>query len=258
MHYLRALLKTLIPKKYRPGAIELYVRLRAFLYRGNRYICPVCQGNFRKLLPYGVRARPNAQCPGCGSLERHRLLWLYLKERTGFFTRNLRVLDVAPMPVLQQRWRKLPNLDYLSVDIASPTAMVQMDITDMKFPEHQFDCILCYHVLEHIPDDRKAMQELFRVLKPGGWAILQSPIDSTRTTTLEDPSISTPEERERAFGQSDHVRVYGLDYKDRLGSAGFIVRVDSYVKQLPGVIVERYRLYGDEDIYFCVKPDKGL
>lgn len=171
MHYLRALLKILIPRRYHPGAVDLYVRFRVLLYRGNRYTCPVCQGSFRRFLPYGLRPRPNAQCQRCGSLERHRLLWLYLKERTDFFAHNLRVLDVAPMPVLQQKWRTLANLDYLSVDIASPLAMVQMDITDMKLPEQQFDCILCYHVLEHIPDDRKAMQELFRVLKPGGWAI---------------------------------------------------------------------------------------
>ncbi|MEK7873336.1 MAG: methyltransferase domain-containing protein, partial [Chloroflexota bacterium] len=151
--------------------------------------------------------------------------------------RNLRVLDVAPLPVLQAKYVKLPNLDYLSVDIASPIAMVRMDITAIGCPRDQFDCILCYHVLEHVPDDRKALQELFRVLKPGGWAILQSPIDATRPKTFEDFSVTSPEERERVFGQSDHVRIYGLDYKDRLTSAGFIVRVDDYAKQLSDTFV---------------------
>lgn len=180
MPQFKALLKHLIPGRCRSCAIQGYTRLRARFYRGDRYTCPICNGRFRKFLPYGVNPRPNAQCPGCGSLERHRLLWLYLKEMTDLFTRNLRVLDVAPLPVLQAKYVKLPNLDYLSVDIASPIAMVRMDITAIGCPRGQFDCILCYHVLEHVPDDRKALQELFRVLKPGGWAILQSPIDATR------------------------------------------------------------------------------
>ncbi|MEG3066539.1 methyltransferase domain-containing protein [Acetomicrobium sp.] len=118
---------------------------------------------------------------------------------------------------------------------------------------NQFDCIICYHVLEHIPDDQMAMKEIFRVLKPGGWAILQVPI--LRDKTFEDPSVITPEDRERVFGQRDHVRIYGLDYKDRLEQAGFSVKVDDYVKQLSSDVIERYGLMKDENIYFCSKPN---
>lgn len=257
MSQLRALLKALVPIGCRSWAAQGYIWLRALLYRGDRYTCPICDGRFRKFLPYGVIPRPNAQCPGCGSLERHRLLWLYLKGRTDFFTRNLQVLDVAPVPVLQAKYMKLPNLDYLSADIASPLAMVRMDITSIGYPKDQFDCILCYHVLEHVLDDRKALQELFRVLKPGGWAILQSPIDAARAHTFEDFSVTSPEDRERVFGQSDHVRIYGMDYKDRLTSAGFVVRVDDYVMHLSDVFAEKHRLDKYEDIYFCIKPRGG-
>jgi len=159
-------------------------------------------------------------------------LWLYLRDKTDFFVDNLKLLDIAPMDCLQRKFRAMPNIDYISVDLESPMAMVKMDITDMQFPSNQFDCIICYHVLEHILDDQMeqmAMKEIFsRVLKPSGWAILQVPI--LRDKTFEDPSIITPEDRERVFGQRDHLRIYGLDYKYRLEQVGFSVKVDDYVK----------------------------
>lgn len=155
---------------------------------------------------------------------------------------------------LQRKFRALPNLDYISVDLESPIAMAKMDITDMQFPDNHFDCIICYHVLEHIPHDRRAMKEIVRVLKPSGWAILQVPI--LREKTFEDPTIKTPEEREKVFGQRDHVRIYGLDYKDRLGSVGFAVKLDDYVKKLGDDAIKRYSLTEDENIYFCSKPSR--
>lgn len=223
------------------------------LYYGHRFVCPICGGHFRKFLPFGIKPRPNAQCPRCGSLERHRLLWLYLRDRTNFFIDNLKVLDIAPMDCLQRRFRTQSNLDYVSVDLESPIAMVKMDITDIQFPDNHFDCIICYHVLEHIPDDQRAMKEIFRVLKPGGWAILQVPV--LREKTFEDPTITAPKEREKVFGQCDHVRIYGLDYKDRLESAGFTVKVDDYVKKLGDDAIKKYSLMKDENIYFCSKPN---
>jgi len=223
-------------------------------YRGNRFICPCCGGHFRKFLPSGIKPRPNAQCPRCGSLERHRLLWIYLKERTNFFKDNLKVLDIAPMKFFQEKCKTLPNIDYISADISSPIAMIQMDITNINLPDEQFDCIICYHVLEHIPDDEKAMRELFRVLKQGGFAILQFPVDYNREKTFEDPNIVLPEERERVFGQNDHVRIYGKDYKDRLERAGFTVKPDNYAKELGDNTIKKYGLIKDEIIYFCIKP----
>ena len=133
--------------------------------------------------------------------------------------------------------------------------MIKIDITDIKFQNNTFDCILCSHVLEHILDDNKAIRELYRVLKPNGWAILQVPI--LREKTFEDPNIQTPEERLKYFGQEDHVRIYGLDYKDRLENAGFKVMVDPYLMELDEDIVQLYKLVPEnepkENIYYCIK-----
>lgn len=119
--------------------------------------------------------------------------------------------------------------------------------------DNLFDVIICCHVLEHILDDVAAMRELCRVLKPGGLAFLQSPLDLKRVTTFEDSQCVTPEDRARAFGQSDHVRIYGLDYKDRLEKAGFTVRVDEYVKTLAPESIDRYGLAASESLYICTK-----
>jgi len=252
--HLKSMFKKVIPEKFHPQIQRIYYTLRLFCYIGHRFICPICNGHFRKLLPFGVKMRANAKCPKCGSLERHRLLWLYLRDKTNFFTDHLRVLDVAPLYYLQKKFKKLENLDYMSADISSPIAMSRMDITDIRLPDDQFDCIICYHVLEHINDDKKAMRELYRVLKPGGWAILQVPIDPNLDKTFEDPNVISPEERERVFGQKDHVRLYGRDYKNRLEEAGFVVKVDNYAQQLEDSVIRQYALMRNEDIYLCSKP----
>jgi len=128
-----------------------------------------------------------------------------------------------------------------------------MDITYIPYKHNSFDVILCNHVLEHVVEDQKAIRELFRVLTPGGWAILQCPIDSQRAKTFEDPSITAPHDRARAFGQHDHVRIYGRDYKERLEKAGFTVKVDNYARDLDINVVRKYGLK-DEEIHFCTKP----
>ncbi len=217
----------------------------------DRAFCPCCGGSFRSFISGGPNLRPNACCPRCGSLERHRLLWLYLQQKTNLFRDKLRVLHFAPEKIFQDALRTLPNLDYVSADLYSPLAMVKMDITDITFPDDSFDVILCSHVLEHIPDDRKAMAELYRVLKPGGWAILQVPIDPKLDTTYEDPSIVTPEERKRHFGQDDHVRWYGRDYGDRLKQAGFNLRLDQFGDEVP----DGYGIIRNEEIYWCAKDN---
>ena len=250
---LKSILKKIIPVKYHPQARHIYWNLKSYRYIGNKYVCPCCNGHFRKFLPHGVNPRANAKCPKCGSLERHRLLWLYLKNRTNFFSDKLKVLDIAPMQFFQEKCKKLPNLDYVSADISSPLAMIKMDITNINLPDNQFDCIICYHVLEHIPDDQKAMRELYRVLKPGGWAILQSPIDFNRDKTYEDQNILLPDERERIFGQKDHVRIYGRNYKNRLERAGFTITLDNYIEELGDDKIKKYGLMKDEIIYFCTK-----
>lgn len=151
------------------------------------------------------------------------------------------MLHVAPEAKLAERLQSAPNLDYLSGDLDPTHAMVQMDLTDIQYPDNTFDAIYCSHVLEHIPDDRRAMRELYRVLKPGGWAIIHAPIQ--RKTTIEDPSITTPQGRLRAYGQSDHVRSYGEDYVDRLRESGFDVTIEKFIDGFSDAEVERLGLH---------------
>lgn len=253
MSSLRSLTKQLIPRQHLPAVMEIYGLLQSSLYGGDQVICPCCNGRFRKFLPGGVDRRPNAVCPRCNSLERHRLLWLYLKNKTNILHARLKVLHIAPEYVFQKAFTSMDNISYVSAGLNAPFANVVMDITNILDDDNSFDVILCNHVLEHIMDDQKAMKELFRVLKPEGWAILQSPVDVKREKTFEDPSIVLPKERERFFGKDDHVRVYGLDYKDRLEQAGFTVKIDSYTKSLGIEMIEKCGLSEDEDIYFCTK-----
>jgi SAM-dependent methyltransferase len=177
---------------------------------------------------------------------------LYLTRNTDLFNgHRKRMLHVAPEPELSRWLQRAPSIDYLTADLSSSQAMVKMDISDIQYGDNTFDVIYCSHVLEHVPDDRKAMREFWRVLKSGGWAILQVPI--TSDVTFEDPSVTSPKDRERVFGQRDHVRRYGPDYRDRLVDAGFSVTVDGFVRELDEKTVSRYGLVRSEDVYFCRK-----
>jgi SAM-dependent methyltransferase len=217
--------------------------------RGNTYVDPIDGKRFKSFLPYGYEnPRENVLAPSTLSLERHRLLWLYLKNETDFFSGNHKVLHFAPEQAFYKRFRKLRNLDYTTTDLNSPLADVKADICDLPFEDNRYDIILCNHVLEHIPDDIKAMQELYRVLKPGGWGIFQVPQDLKRTNTFEDNSITDKKERARIFGQYDHVRIYGRDYFDKLRSVGFKVEEVDYTAVLSTEEAEKYRLVQGEII----------
>ena len=222
--------------------------------RKNALYCPCCDSNSADFLAFGVIPRKNAMCPVCHSLERHRTLWLYLQDRTNLFSQELYVLHFAPEEVLRRSLVNLPKLKYVTADIERGKAMLQIDITDIPFEAETFDVILCLHVLEHVPNDRRALDELYRVLKQDGWAILQSPVDKLRDRTFEDPAITSSQDRERLFGQGDHVRVYGRDYTERLERAGFTVIIEDYAQRLGRAQVERCALGKDLDIYFCSKP----
>lgn len=219
-------------------------------YGGLRFYCPLCGGYFRKLKPFGQNPRPHAQCPRCGSLERHRLLYLYLKNKTNLFRAKTNVLHFAPEQALSDILRKHPALNYWTADRAMREASLRCDLLKLPFQDQSVDVILCVHVLEHIPEDRTAMKELCRILKPDGWALLQVPIRE-HPETLEDLSITDPRERLRLFGNTGHVRYYGYDYKDRLEAAGFEVHVEEYARALGPKTVARLRLPPRERIYLC-------
>ncbi len=214
----------------------------------------MCESRFRKFLPYGRKSRSNALCPKCLALERHRLIWLYLKRKTDFFTKEAKMLHVAPELCFMSRFDALENLEYITGDIESPLAKVKMDIHDIPFEDNSIDIIFCNHVLEHVDDDRKALSEMKRVLKPGGWAILQVPFFyPLPKTTYEDKTIVTPQERERAFGQDDHVRMYGEDYGARLAESGLKVVEERLIDELSPEEKIRYALPDKEVIYKVVK-----
>jgi SAM-dependent methyltransferase len=197
--------------------------------------------------------RDEARCVFCGALERHRLAWLYFQRETDLFDgRHKRVLHVAPEPCFEPRLRACLGDGYLTADLLSPRVMVRMDITAIQYPDDHFDAIYCSHVLEHVPDDRAALREFFRVLKPGGWAILLVPI--TADQTFEDPSITDPAERLRLFGQEDHVRRYGPDYVERLRGAGFQVCTCTVADLVRPADARRMGLTpASGEIYYCTK-----
>lgn len=201
----------------------LFQPLLRIYYKGNRFTDPIDGSQYRKFLPYGYRKtlRPNALCPGTLSLERHRLLWLYLDRYTDFLKKELKVLHIAPEQVFYHKFKSFKHWEYTTTDLHSPLADVKADICNLPFSDNQYDLILCNHVLEHITDDLKAMRELYRVLKKGGTLIAQVPLEEEREKTFEDDSITDTGERTKVFGQYDHLRVYGQDYYHRLESVGF-------------------------------------
>ena len=264
----------------RPILIRLSIVARpilAFLLKGDTFTDPIDGKSFRMFLPYGYgNQRNNVLSPSTLSLERHRLLWLYLQNETDFFyseldsestvsttksiklrdaetSSTLKVLHFAPEQEFYKRFKKQKNIEYTTTDLFSPLADVKADICNLPFEDNQYDVLFCNHVLEHIPDDTKAMQELYRVLKPGGMAILQIPQDLNRATTFSDDSITDEKERAKIFGQYDHVRIYGRDYFDKLRSIGFTVIEEDYTTKISPEFVSRYCLAPGEIIPVCFK-----
>ena len=230
--------------------INLSIFLRPLIYlffKGNKFTDPIDGKSYRKFLPYGYgKQRENALSPGTLSLERHRQMWLYLKNETDFFTQNYKVLHIAPEQEFLRKFKKMKNLDYTSADLFSPIVDVKADILDLPFEDESFDVIFCNHVLEHIIDDKKAMSELYRVMKKGGWGILQVPMKNSLEKTYEDFTITDPKERQKHFGQYDHVRWYGMDYFERLISVGFSVDINFYSQKFSEQEQKRFGLNVNE------------
>jgi SAM-dependent methyltransferase len=251
-----SLLIRYVPRRYLQQISGNAFKIIGWFYRGNKVFCPVCETSYRKFMPYGrLSTRANALCPNCLSLERHRLIWLYLYKKTDFFVQPLQVLHVAPEVCFINRFEAIHGHGYVTADIESPLAKVKMDIHHIPFSDNMFDVILCNHVLEHVDDDIKAMREIRRVLKPGGFAILQVPFfRPVPEKTFEDPTITDPKEREKIFGQNDHVRKYGQDYPKRIEQSGLEAIEEKFTLELTDADLQKFGLAKSEVIYIGAKP----
>jgi predicted SAM-dependent methyltransferase len=269
---LESFARLIVPKRFWPVVRsfckKIYITCKKTYYSGSRYSCPFCICQVRTFLPLGFYVpvliekkvvgggyRAKNLCPVCHSFDRERLLYLYLLHKTDIFKKQNRVLHIAAEAKIKEVLSGKENLDYITADLYEENVMVTMDATNIPFPDNGFDVIICNHVLEHIIDDRKAMAELFRVLKPGGWAILQVPMSLSLDKTYEDFSITNPKNREKCFGQYDHVRIYAKDYAERLVQAGFEVNVFSWAAELEtfGGITNKFSLNEGEDVYLTRK-----
>lgn len=257
------MLRRMTPRRWVDKLHDLSVPWR---YYGDEYECPFCRGVFGSMLPFGFDLpvlkemdvvgggyRTNAQCPRCGSKDRDRLVYLYLLSKTDIASTPKRVLHVAPEPALRRAIAGMPLVDYVCADLNPDNGMVRVDIADVQYPDCTFDLIICNHVLEHVPDDRQAMAELRRVLKPGGYAILQVPIARALEATIEDVTVTDAKEREKRFGQYDHLRLYGRDYVHRLEQVGYSVTVCECERDFGAAAVRRYGLLKDEKLFLCAK-----
>ena len=237
-------------------------------YFGFKYKCPFCQSHLKTFLPFGQKLpvleekqiigggyREQSKCPICGYIDRARLLILFLRYKTDIFTKPQKLLHVAPETSLSKLFKAQPHLDYLTADFYNENVMVKMDITDIQYADNTFGAIICNHVLEHVIDDRQAMSELYRTLKPGGWAILQVPFSPLLPETYEDFSIVSEADRESVFGQKDHVRIYAMDYVNRLEAVGFQVDVFDWTKEPEnfGGKNNKFGLNPDEHVFFARK-----
>jgi SAM-dependent methyltransferase len=250
-------MKTLLNLVPRPWLIQLSIWFRPLIklyFKGNQFTDPIDGKSFSTFLPYGYNnLRKNALSPSTFSLERHRLLWLYLKNETGVFSKKIKLLHFAPEQAFYKSFKKLSNIQYDTIDINSPLAKIRADICDLPIKDNTYDFILCNHVLEHILDDNKAISELYRVLKKDGVGIFQVPIDMKKEFTFQDDSITDKKERNKIFGQYDHVRVYGKDYFTKLKNAGFKVEEVDYTKNLSKDEIYRFSIVKGEIIPVCTK-----
>ncbi len=253
---MRKLIRFFVRHIPRPILIR-FSKLFSFLvrpfYMGSKVECPVCGHKFRKMLPYGNKAGENRLCPVCLSLERHRLMWLYLTNYSDFFKNNYKVLHIAPEQPFLKKFKSAKNLEYTTADMVSPIADLHFDIMQIPLPDNTYDWVICNHVLEHVENDIDAMKEILRILKPGGKAILQVPINYSYSETHEDKSINTDKQREEIYGQYDHVRWHGLDYPKRLEAAGFVVDNFDIKKYLAIDLIEKFRLDKQEILYIAKK-----
>lgn len=276
MSAIRKLVKGLVPERYRMLRFTLYEKARYYpemvFSLGHRLECPFCGWHFRRFRPAGFHYRVIVEkqvigghwhrdnvCPRCMSNARERLAYLYLQERTSVFQQPSLLLHVAPEPQLAAVLKRAPKIRYVSADLFEAGVMSRFDVQQMPFRDETFDVVVCNHVMEHVGDDAVAMREVRRILKPGGWAMLQVPIALALDRTIEDPEARTDQERIDRFGQEDHVRLYSRpDYIGRLRAAGFAVTADDYAQSLGSEKVARFGLVQEEEVFICHKDSNIL
>ena len=258
MKHLIKLILNLIPRPVLQRVAEWIVPVVGLLYLGKGKQCPLCGCQRRKFLPYGyVTSRENALCPNCLSLERHRLLWLWLVRESDIGRGAMalpKMLHIAPEVALMRKFKKMyastPDR-YVTADLESPLADMHFDVQQIPLEAESFDAIICNHIMEHVEDDGKALRELYRILRRGGWGVILSPVELEREKTFEDDTITDPAERTRIFGQYDHRRIYGRDYAARLREAGFEVYDIDYKNELSKAEQELYALPADHLYIVC-------
>ncbi len=239
-----------------PIANNIRLFLLRYKYAGNKVLCPCCKSTFREFSPFGNWKRKNSWCLKCQSLERDRLLWMYYENKTNLYKEPLKLLHIAPETIFFHHFKKQKNIEYYPVDIFPdlyPKGTKYFDLLHPDLAPNTFDVIICNHVFQYIEADAAAMKNLYDLLKPGGWAILQVPLDKTKAVTYEDSSITDPLERQKAFGLKEHVRFYGLDYGDRLKAAGFKVKVDDYTAEFSDEDNYKYGFWKGDAVYYCTK-----
>ena len=258
MKHLIKLILNLFPRSFLQRVAGWIVPVVGLLYLGKGKQCPLCGCRRRKFLPYGyVTSRENALCPNCLSLERHRLLWLWLVRESDIGRGAMalpKMLHIAPEVALMRKFRKMyastPDR-YVTADLESPLADMHFDVQQIPLEAESFDAIICNHIMEHVEDDHKALNELYRIMRRGGWGVILSPVELEREKTFEDDTITDPAERTRIFGQYDHRRIYGRDYAARLREAGFEVYDIDYKNELSKAEQELYALPADHLYIVC-------
>jgi SAM-dependent methyltransferase len=231
-------------------ALKAFVRRYEMVnHRGDAVVCPVCGHSFSAFKD--AWNRPHALCWRCGSAERHRALWLYLERHPELLAQAGSLLHFAPEWCLEQRFRRVPDLRYVTTDLDPDKGELQLDITRLALPDGGFDAIICSHVLEHVEDDAAAISELQRVVAPGGWVIVMVPLDLSLSQTHEDPLIQTPEQRLNEYWQHDHVRLYAPDIAERLRAPGFDVTRERPAVELGPAQAARYGLLENDEIFLC-------
>lgn len=248
-----------IPRSWLQRMAGWAVPVMGLGYLGRGRECPICGARRRKFLPYGyVTSREDALCPRCLSLERHRLIWLWLERHSNLFASHPHILHIAPEVSLMRHFKrhyKEYKERYVTADLESPLADMHFDVQHIPLEARSIDVVICNHLLEHVEDDRVALAELYRILKPGGWGIMLVPEDRSRATTFEDDTITDAKERTRLFGQYDHRRVYGRDYDERLAEAGFVVERIAVTDLLSHEERTRHAV-GNDDLVVVRKPNE--